>query len=202
MQQLQVMWIWLKWLVSLIIIGLIIVSAIHIVRMDTKSELTNISDHSSTYQPQFDWAMHHGTIQITNDQGQKVASILSVYSQHHPQSNITELNQPISVMQNQNNDHWHIQANKGYIDQDNNNLILLYGHVIMHRQASSNHSGLTLLTRAINYNPKTHQAWTHLPVVITKPHGTLHAQSFRANLNNNQIHFVNDTEVQYTNVNS
>lgn len=196
MLQLQVMWIWLKWLIGLVAIGLLIFLGLKLYQSDSQATLSSKHALSSTA-VRIDWVMHHGTIKITNDQGQQIAAIHSLYSQHYPQTDITELTHLTGILQNQQNDQWHIQADKGYIDQNHNNRLLLYGHVIVHRQANANQSGLTLLTRALNYNPQTHQACTHLPVVITKPHATLHAQGFQANLKKNQIHFFHDTEIEY-----
>ena len=191
-----------KWLIGLLILSIIIWGIYY---LNLKNELASKpqSTSSKTTKPNsIDWVMHGTTVRLTNDQGKLAGIIHSQTSQHFQANNMVTMDQPRGELYSNEASHWHIQAQKGYIDRDKHNITYLKGHVILHRHPDAKQPAITLLTHAITYNPQTHQAYTNQPLTIIRPNAQLKASGLQANLKQNKIQFYNQTQTQYAHATS
>jgi len=115
---------------------------------------------------------------------------------HYPENDSTDITTPRVTLFRQSPQPWHIDAD--YAKTKNGiTEILFWQNVNIHHAADTENPNTSLLTDALTIFPDQQIVKTDQPVVFTQPETTIHAVGMLADLNDNTIKLLSQTQGEY-----
>lgn len=122
--------------------------------------------------------------------------ISSIYMQHFPDDDTTELTKPSILMFRQSGPPWLIKSDRGAFTKDAE-LVLLSGHVIISRKSGPDNRAVQLFTDALKVHPKSEFAETDRKVVMISDSRRTEGIGMRAYIKQGQLQLLKDVKVYY-----
>ncbi|HEC72991.1 MAG TPA: LPS export ABC transporter periplasmic protein LptC [Methylophaga aminisulfidivorans] len=140
-----------------------------------------------------DLAMTDFKMTIMDPEGKPVRIINGDLMEHFPESDTTEITNPIAEFLQTNRDSWIITANHGHT-QGKGTTILLTGNVII---VDKENPALKMLTEKLTLDTQYNTAYTDQAVTIKSPNGDTESVGLHADLNDETINLHSRVKGQY-----
>ncbi len=124
-------------------------------------------------------------------------SVLTAHDvKHYPQQKITRYIQPNFTIYTNRRIPWHVTARYG-IGTDNNKMVYLKGHVVIHQPNQPTNPETTIKTSHLTIFPMLSQAKTDAKAVIIRPNSTVYGKGLTANLKSGNYRLLSQSQGSY-----
>lgn len=137
-----------------------------------------------------DYFMENFTQTTMNAEGRPQHRLNADLMLHYPDDGSTELVRPKLEVYNEAPSPWHVMADKGWVNKDND-LVLLTGEVQIWREGEDGRREVEVITRDVRVLPRDRYAETDQAATIRAPGTVYHAIGMRAKLNEDTLELLN-----------
>ncbi|MCH9770684.1 MAG: LPS export ABC transporter periplasmic protein LptC [Gammaproteobacteria bacterium] len=170
--------------IILSVLAIAIVLAVGLLTLLYIKPLSILTNHKmpDTYIRNFNYSAY-------DRQGHLKCVIKSPKLMHYPKNDMAYLTTPDIIFYGKQSP-WHITADHGKSMQQNNKIIL-WGHVIIQQMATKKQSSTRILTPKIIIYPQRSYAQSNKPITVLQPHTTIHGIGFTANFKTGRMTLLN-----------
>jgi lipopolysaccharide export system protein LptC len=157
---------------------------------------TNVDDSKTQIGTEIpDYTLKNFITFSMNPQGLIDSQLQAQSMQHYPEAN-TKLSAPIMLFYKQEKPNWHVQAEKGEITPDNEN-IWLQGDTIFWREATAKRLPMTILSKNVHFHKPSQFAESSEPSIIRNNHTETKSVGMKAYLQTEQVELFSRVRGHY-----
>ncbi len=131
-----------------------------------------------------------------NKEGKPTLKLITPKMVHYPENDMTDVFAPRVTVYRKSPEPWYIDSDFAKASQGTNS-ILFWSHVNIHHPADTENPKTSFLTEALTIFPDQQLASTDQPVTFIQPDTTVHAVGMMANLNENTVKLLSQTQGEY-----